>query len=178
MDKVRTPTAKIAFHQQRDRQREKHDRGDKVEPADPARLQRFVGLAIGQSGRPGGREGDRKPSRENRAHVPGNDTPAVLVRSPDPRISKRSGKRCSLECPAHLHAHAHHSDVAKSLDALLARLESGDTDQTALVRVQIILFSVERTIRPGEDEHVVHEPVELLHITCELRLPERCLARV
>jgi hypothetical protein len=67
--------------------------------------------------------------------------------------------------------------VSKVLDALLARIESGDSDQTTPVSIEIILFSVDRAIRPGEDERVVHEPVELLHITSELRLPERRLAR-
>jgi hypothetical protein len=105
--------------------------------------------------------------------VSSNYTPAIRPCAPDTSISEWPGKGLTLECSAHFHPHAHHGDVAKTLDAFLAWLKTRDAHETTPVSVQIILLSVYCAVWAGENKRVVYEPIELSHITGELRLPKR-----
>jgi hypothetical protein len=102
-----------------------------------------------------------------------NDPPGFFLCAPHACIPERAGKGLALERPAHLHPHANYRDMSEPLDALLARIQTRDTNYSASVRVQIIPLPVYRAVRAGEDERVVKEAIELSNITGELRAPKR-----
>jgi hypothetical protein len=106
-----------------------------------------------------------------------NYAPAISLCAPYAGVSEWPGEGTAFKRPAHFHSDAHHSDVPKALDPFLAGIEAGDADQTASMRVQIILLGVNRAVWAREHERIVHEAVELRHVAGELRLAERCLAR-
>src|SRR5213593_3760586 len=117
-------------------------------------------------------------SHGNGAHVSGDDAPPLALSAPDARVPKGPGKGRALEGPTHFHSNAHHGDRSEALNALLARVEACNSYQATSVRVQIVLLSIHGAVWSGEDERIVHEPVERPHITRQLSLAKRCLARV
>jgi hypothetical protein len=108
--------------------------------------------------------------------VSGNDAPGISMRTPDAGISEWSRKRRAFERPSHFHANAHDRDMPEMLDSFLARVETSDVDDTAPVPIQIVLLTIDSSVWSGEDERIVHQPVELVYITRELRSPQRRLA--
>jgi hypothetical protein len=117
-------------------------------------------------------------SRQDCAHVSGNDTPPIAFVAPDACISERPSEVRTFERAGHLHAHAHDGDFPESLDSFFARHQTRDSNKAAPVGVEIILLAVDGAVGAGENERVVDEPIELAHIAGELRLAKRCLAGV
>ena len=98
----------------------------------------------------------------------GEEAPAGVGVDPRPRVADVRGEVVPLEPPGQPSPEPRHAGVADDERGQLLLGDLGQPLPARTLQLQIVLFGVEPSVRPGEDEPVVDELVERARVGSEL----------